>query len=237
MPSTQVIFEEIVNNNPNADINEIHGLVWERMQRYVRDYFARRVDTFLEPLTINDAAKRIVKDALLQPVVVGGVRYENFLVESGRRMSQSIQPRSGKSAELCGELALNREGLEKDVHYAVRDGRSDLTLHYPNIEDSEEIHRVEVKNMKIRERGVRGLAFDGDSLFGFFDSPGEFTVGEIEVIEESLETTGGYVYMPLDTLNIVQTETLAEPSVRLRSNTRFGSDMAVFVNTGELPDS
>jgi len=236
MPSTRAIYEEIVNNNSNADINEIHSLVWERMQRYVRDYYTRRVDAFLEPLNVNDGAKNIVKDALLEPVVVDGVRYGNFIVESSRRMSQSIQPRSGKAAELCGELALNREGLEKDVHYAVRDGRSDLTLHYPDIENSEEIHRVEVKNMKMRERGVRGLAFDGDSLFGFFDSPGEFTTGEMDVIEDALETTGGYVYMPSYTLNEIQSQILTEPSVRLRPNTRFGSDMAEFVQTGEIPE-
>jgi hypothetical protein len=41
-------------------------------------------------------------------------------------------------------------------------------------------HRIEVKNVKIRERATRGLLFDGDSLFGFFDDESEFTESNVE---------------------------------------------------------
>ncbi|MFW9889411.1 MAG: hypothetical protein ACFFER_14585, partial [Candidatus Thorarchaeota archaeon] len=192
-------------------------------------------DEFLEDLNITDSSKEKVRDALLAPITVNGKTYDNFMVEVGRRMSQSIQPRSGKSAELCAEIALEREGLKRDVHFTVRDERSDLTMHHPNIRKVEKTHRVEVKNLKIRERGVRGLVFDGDSLFGFFDDPGEFTAGNIDVMEKALGKTGGYVYLPPHTLEAITKERLVSPSKALRLNTRFGTDMASFVKSGAIP--
>jgi hypothetical protein len=37
-------------------------------------------------------------------------------------------------------------------------------VYYPDLRNQKSKHRVEVKNVKLRERGVRGLAFDGDSM-------------------------------------------------------------------------
>ena len=84
--------------------------------------------------------------------------------------------------------------------------------------------------------GVRGLSFDGDSLFGFFDDPYEFTEGELKVMEKELDKTGGYVYLPPDTLEMIEEELDVDLSHILRVNTRFGSDMAQFVRTGEIPE-
>jgi hypothetical protein len=237
MPPTRDIIDEILRKNPNLDTNEIHAETWDKMQRYRRKYFKRQVDAFLDPIGISKKAKQVIRKALIKSVTIDGVRYESFMVGIGRKMSQSIQPRSGKSAEYCGEIELVRNGLERDVHFAVRDERSDLTLFHPDIETSDEIHRVEVKNMKIRERGVRGLSFDGDSLFGFFDQPGEFTIGELTVMEKELAETGGYVYLPPDTLEIIEEDLDKDLSYILRTNTRFGSDMAEFVQTGEIPEN
>lgn len=237
MPPTRDIIDEILENNPNLDTNEIHAKAWNRMQKYRRKFFRKQVDTFLDPVAIPRKAKQIIRKALLKSVTIDGVKYESFLVGIGRKMSQSIQPRSGKSAEYCGEIELVRNGLERDVHFAVRDERSDLTLFHPDIKTSDEIHRIEVKNMKIRERGVRGLSFDGDSLFGFFDQPGEFTIGELKVMEKELTKTGGYVYLPPDTLEIIEEDLDKDLSHILRMNTRFGSDMAEFVKTGEIPEN
>lgn len=233
MPPTREIVNAVLIEDPDIDVNEIHSRTWDRMKKYRKAYFVEQIDAFLTPLRIPDKVRRIVRKALLKPTKINGVRYESFLVGIGRKMSQSIQPRSGKSAELCGEVSLAREELERNVHFAVRDKRSDLTLYHPDIDTAKKTHRVEVKNMKIRERGVRGLAFDGDSLFGFFDDPGEFTLGELRVIGDALEKTGGYVYLPPDTLEMI--ETPAELNHILRPNTRFGSDMAAFVRTGIIP--
>jgi hypothetical protein len=236
MPSTRNIIDEILKKNPNLDVNKIHSKAWERMQKYRSSYFKNQVGDFLDSLGVSESVKKIVGTALLKPVKIDGIKYENFIVGIGRRMSQSIQPRSGKSAEYCGEIELTRNGLERDVHFKVRDDRSDLTLYHPDIETANMFHRVEVKNMKIRERGVRGLSFDGDSLFGFFDEPEEFTAGELKEIEKALADTG-YVYLPPETLESIEEQLDKDLSHILRENTRFGSDMAEYVKTGEIPDN
>jgi hypothetical protein len=237
MPPTTDIIDEILKKNPNLDVNEVHSKTWDKMQKYRRKYFKEQVDDFLDQLEISANVKQVVRKALLKPVTIDGVWYESFLVGIGRKMSQSIQPRSGKSAEYCGEIELVRNGLERDIHFAVRDERSDLTLFHPDVETADVIHRVEVKNMKIRERGVRGLSFDGDSLFGFFDQPGEFTIGELKVMEKELAKTGGFVYLPPDTLEIIEEELDKDLSHILRENIRFGSDMSEFVRTGKIPEN
>ena len=235
MPATRTIMDDILAKNPNADINRLHSLTWERMQKYRRDYFAKQIDLFLEDIKIPDTAKKAVRKALIKPTIINGVEYENFLIGIGRKMSQSIQPRSGYSAEYCGQIALIQEGLEKDLHFSVRDKRSDLTLFHPDKDNQKKNHRVEVKNMKIRERGVRGLSFDGDSLFGFFDDPNEFTEGEMGVMEDALKETGGYIYMPPSTIEIIKSQVPKKLLHILRPNTQFGKDMAEFVNTGKIP--
>ncbi len=235
MPPTRDIIDEILRDNPKLDVNAIHARTWDKMKEYRSRYFKEQVDIFIDSLEISDEAKRIVRNALLEPVVIDDVEYESFLVGIGRKMSQSIQPRSGKSAEYCGEIELQRQGLERGVHFTVRNKRSDLTLYHPDLESPKATHRVEVKNMKIRERGVRGLSFDGDSLFGFFDEPGEFTEGELQVIERKLGQTGGYVYLPIGTLKSIEAKIDKDLNHILRENTRFGPDMAKFVQTGSIP--
>ena len=73
------------------------------------------------------------------------------------------------------------------------------------------------------------LAFDGDSLIGFFDQPSEFTASNIKVIDEHCKKTGGYCYIPKDTLKQIKHKT-----ERFKSNTEFAEDMKKFTKTGSI---
>jgi hypothetical protein len=90
-------------------------------------------------------------------------------------------------------------------------------------------HRIEVKNVKIRERATRGLLFDGDSLFGFFNDESEFTEPTVELIDNLCAKTGGYCYMPHATLNKIP-----HKAKRLRPNVAFAHDMLSFARTGKI---
>ncbi len=232
-PPTREIAEEILASDPNIDINELHSRIWKELRAHRQRYYGSRVDEFLQTIPIPDGARKKVRSALLRPVTVDGVEYSNFIEEVARRMSQSIQPRSGKSAEICAELALQRAGLKRGTHFTVRRNRTDITLHHPNVASCVMEHRVEVKNMKIRERGVRGLEFDGDTLFGFFDDPAEFTTDTIAVLQKKCTRSGGFVYMPPSTLRTVKLRHDQLPNI-FRENVRFGLDMSHFVKTGRI---
>ncbi len=234
IPPTRQIARSILARDPNIDINELHYQIWAEMRAYRQRYYASRVDELLQTIPISERARSEVRRALLRPVTVDGVQYSNFIEEVARRMSQSIQPRSGKSAEICAELALEREGLQRDEHFAVRKSRTDLTLYHPNVHSCVKEHRVEVKNVKLRERAVRGLVFDGDTLFGFFNDPDEFTADTIAVLEEKCRQSGGAVYVPPTTLQAIEQEHGRLLGI-FRENTRFGPDMSHFVKTGKIP--
>jgi len=92
-----------------------------------------------------------------------------------------------------------------------------------------DIDRLHEKTFKLRERGTRGLAFDGDSMIGFFNQPSEFTESNIKVIDEHCKHTGGYCYVPEDTLRQIKHKTK-----RFRPNTEFARDMENFTKTGSI---
>jgi hypothetical protein len=87
-----------------------------------------------------------------------------------------------------------------------------------------------MKNVSLRERATRGLAFDGDSLLGFFNQPNEFTESNVEVFENLCIKTGGYCYVPPKILEVIPYKTK-----RFKPNNQFGEDMAVFAKTGKMP--
>lgn len=234
LPSADDIVAEVVRKFKDLDVNGIHAKTYDSMLKHRNTYYARRVDELLDKLEIDEAARRTVQDALLSPITIEGVRYSNFMEEVARRMSQSMQPISGRIAEVCAEIELKRAGLRRDINYGIREKRTDITIYHPRRESGATKHRVEVKNMKLRERAARGLAFDGDSLFGFFDDAREFTSGNLEVINKTCVVTGGYVYVPPRTLEIIQEGHLVPVGDRLRPNTRFGQDMAEFAERGEI---
>jgi hypothetical protein len=90
-------------------------------------------------------------------------------------------------------------------------------------------HRIEVKNVSLRERGTRGFKFDGDSMFGFFNDHSEFTDTNIKIIDEQCRETGGYCYVPPALLEKIRNKTSGK---KFKSNEEFVSDMKRFTERG-----
>ena len=145
------------------------------------------------------------------------------------RVRQSIQPLSGSLAELCVEFALKNEGLKLNENYDRRKKHTDFIIYY--IKDKNKIHRIEVKNVSLRERGSRGLKFDGDSLAGFFNQEKEFTDENIKVIDDNLNYTKGYCYVPINTLHFI----LSHGGKRFKDINKLGEDMKYFTENGFMP--
>jgi len=221
---------EALIDNPNVDVNSLHQETFYLMIQYRSKYYERRVNEILSELNLPQEVHERVKRKLLEPIVVGNKEYSNFMEEVSRRVSQAFQPISGKLAELCAQRELERAGLMKDYHFTRRKERTDFIIYYPDLYSFKAKHRVEVKNVSLRERATRGLAFDGDSLFGFFNQLSEFTESNVKVLDALCAKTNGYCYIPPDMLRKI-------PYAKkcFRPNTQFGSDMAAFAKTGKIP--
>lgn len=230
IPSAEELIKEALISNPDIDVNTLHARTFELMVKYRAKYYEKRVDEVLNELNLPEDIRVKIKNKLLEPITVNGREYSNFMEEVSRRVSQAFQPISGNIAELCVERELTRAGLKKNLHFTKRKERTDFIIYHPNVHECKIRHRVEVKNVSLRERGARGLAFDGDSLFGFFNQPNEFTESNVKVIEELCLKTKGYCYIPPETLKKIPYHT-----TRFKSNTLFGQDMAFFVKNGKLP--
>lgn len=216
------------------------------MIHYRSKYYESKIDAFLSRLTLLDIPAEIktkLREEMLRPVVVGEREYSNFMEEASRRVSQTFQVISGNLAELCAQRELERVGLQENINFVVgkkKRLRTDFVIYYrkesilrayiQGTEPSQAQHRVEVKNVKLRERATRGLGFDGDSLFGFFNDAGEFSRGNVEVIDEFCQQRNGYCYIPPSTL-----AQMTYRGIRFRPNTQFGSDMLAFAQTGRIP--
>jgi len=229
IPSAESLFQEALQKDPEADVNALHSRTFELMVSYRSRYYESRVDSILSELGLPLDVHKMIKRKLLEPIVVGDKEYSNFMEEVSRRVSQAFQPISGNLAELCAERELLRSGLRRDIHYTRKKERTDIIIYYPTVRESQRRHRVEVKNVSLRERATRGLAFDGDSLFGFFNQRGEFTRSNVDVLDSLCQKTGGYCYLPHAIL-----ERLEYKGERFRPNINFGSDMARFVKKGRL---
>lgn len=233
IPSAKKLIEEALQSDPNLDVNALHSNTFELMIHYRSIYYESKVDAFLSRSSLSNIpieTKRKLREEMLKPLVAGGVEYSNFMEEASRRVSQSFQPISGKLAEICAQRELEKVGLEKDVHFTLRKERTDVIVYHPNIRSCQARHRVEVKNVKLRERAVRGLGFDGDSLFGFFDDVNEFSRGTVEIMDEICQDGNGYTYIPPSTL-----AQMTYRGNRIRPNTQFDRDMLAFVQTGRIP--
>ena len=244
VPSAESILKQALSINPNLDINALHEQTYRLMILHRSQYYERRVNEILSTLNLPNEVLEQIKKKLLEPITVGNITYSNFMEEVSRRISQSFQPISGQLAELCAQRELGKAGLKEGVNFTHREERTDFTIYYPqvhrfslknyasaNIQTSPvKKHRVEVKNVSLRERATRGLAFDGDSLLGFFNQPNEFTESNVQVFESLCLKTGGYCYVPPPILNEIPYKT-----TRFKPNTQFGEDMAVFARTGRIP--
>ena len=232
MPSSAEIVEEADKTNPKADINEVHEKTFELIKKYRKRYYEKKVEDLLLRENLEKVPKEIKEKfskELLKPIKIEDKEYGNFMEEASRRISQTFQVISGNIAELCVERELIKAGLDLKVHYTKRKERTDFTIFHPKIEKFKKKHRVEVKNVKLRERGTRGLAFDGDSMIGFFHQPSEFTFSNVEIIEKHCEKTGGFCYVPPGTLSKIK-----HKSSRFKSNKEFAKDMKKFAEIGSF---
>ncbi len=228
-PSASDLVKEAQSLEPK-DINQLHKKTYIIMLRYRRKYYQLKVDSFLNTTSLKEPQLSELREKLLSPIKVDNVKYSNFMEEASRRISQTFQVISGNIAELCVAAALEKIGLEEEVHYLRKKDRSDFTFYYPSIKSKVNAHRLEVKNVKLRERGTRGLAFDGDSMLGFFDDPAEFTADNIRVIDEHCKKTRGYCYIPPETLKQIKHKTQ-----RFKSNLEVSKDMKFFVENAAMP--
>lgn len=229
IPSAQTLLQEALELHPGIDVNSLHAEVFKLMVNYRSKYYEDSVDSFLSKLDLPNKLRGQIKREMLKPVMVEDKEYSNFMEEVSRRVSQAFQPISGSVAELCAERELIRVGLVKNVNFTRRRERTDIIVYYPNIHEVKLKHRVEVKNVKLRERATRGLLFDGDSLFGFFNDENEFSQSNVEIIDDLCEKTKGYCYIPSATLN-----KMVYKGTRFRPNTMFADDMLVFAKTGKI---
>lgn len=232
IPSSIEIVQEAEKDNPKADLNKIHSKTFELIKKYRQEYYKNKVDDLLSRGDLVDITKEVImkiEKELLKPIKVGDIEYSNFMEETSRRISQTFQVLSGNIAELCVERELIKAGLKLGVHYNKKTERADFIIFFPKKEGFKKRHRIEVKNVKLRERGIRGLAFDGDSMIGFFNQPSEFTASNIEVIEKHCKNTGGFCYIPPETLKRIK-----HKNSRFKSNTEFAKDMKKFVEAGVI---
>jgi len=232
IPSSRDLIDEALRNEGSMDINSLHEKVYELMILYRKEYYDKEVSKFLSRLDLADIPLEIknrIKDAMLKPVTKEDTTYTNIMEGISRPVSQTFQVISGTVAELCAENELIKNSLTKGIHYTRRKERTDFIIYHPNIESQRKRHRVEVKNVKLRERGTRGLAFDADSMLGFFDDASEFTDGNVKIIDDHCKKYGGYCYVPPEILDEIP------DNERFKSNTEFGHDMRYFVDNGHLP--
>ena len=217
----------IVNNK--SDILAIHAKTYEILKEEKEKYYKTELEKFLSSVDIPEEEKIKVENALLQKRKIDNKEYSNFMEEVAVRVRQSIQPLSGSIAELCVEFELNNQGLKLNENYDRRKNHTDFTIYY--IKDKNKIHRIEVKNIALRERGARGLKFDGDSLAGFFNQPKEFTDENIHMIDNNLNETKGYCYVPINTLNFIK----SKGGQRFKDINDLGKDMKYFSLNGIMP--
>lgn len=231
-PSAKEIIKEVERTNPKADINKLHALTFKTMIKYRDIYYQDKVNKFISRHSIANLSKETklkIKQELLKPIKGGDTWYSNFMEEASRRISQTFQTISGNIAELCVEKELINIGLDLGKNYLKKKEHTDLIIYYPQLLNYLKKHRIEVKNVSLRERATRGLQFDGDSMIGFFNDPSEFTSSNIDIIDEQCKKTGGYCYIPPSTLKIIKNKVKGK---RFKSNTKFASDMKKFVRTG-----
>jgi len=174
IPSAKELVQEAIKQKPSADVNDVHGLTYDLMMNYKMKYYVRKVEDFLSRMNLMDIPikqKKKLKNEMLKPITANEVEYANFMEEASRRVSQTFQVISGNIAELCVERELNEIGLLENVHYKKKLERTDFIIYSPTLTKAKAKHRIEVKNVKLRERGTRGLAFDGETQCLDFSTP------------------------------------------------------------------
>ena len=232
--SAKRAYSEALKRWPEADMNELHGKAYRFVQKQQQEHYEERVDAFLETVKFPIRSKTTLRKKMLAPKVGGGVPYDNFMDEAAKRLRQSTQTTSGYISEWCVQRELRKKGLEQNKHFRVRKEGSDIIVYYPNIDSEKKRHKIEVKNVKMRERGIRALVYGGDSLVGFFDEEGEFGTGTVKEINEYCRKTNGYAYVSPLIYNFLRNNKQLTGNTRFKLNTEIGKDMANFCNIGKI---
>lgn len=235
--NSKEIFEKaiksVVNSNEENDIVRIHEKSYEILKKEKEKYYKQEIENLLNSIDIPTEIKIKIEKAFLDRRILKktfkNVEYSNYIEEIVIKIRQSIQPVSGSIAELCINYLLEKEGLRKKEDYDTRKNHTDFIIYYKD--DPNKIHRIEVKNVSLRERGTRGLKFDGDSLAGFFNQTNEFTEENIKLIDSQLYQTGGYCYVPKKTLDHI----LNKGGKRFKDINSLGRDMKNFNLNGFIP--
>lgn len=233
-PSAKEIIDEAKKIKSSFGINQLHSASFELMLNYRKIYYNDKVENFLNRPSMHELTKEIkskIAEELLKPIKGGDVLYSNFMEESARRISQTFQSISGNIAELCVENELLNAGLKIKINYERRKEHTDLIIYYPQMSSYTKKHRIEVKNISLRERGTRGLGFDGDSMFGFFNDFTEFTDENIGFISNHCKKTDGYCYVPPAIMKDLGAKIRGK---RFKSNETFTADVKKFIKTGLL---
>lgn len=238
-PSAKELVEEAAKLVSGFDINDLHSATYGVMKKYLNEYYKMKVKGFLSrpeiKKSLDPKMELLLTKEMLKPLIIrdknGEKIYNNFMEEASRRISQTFQVISGNIAELCVEKEVRRQGLKQGLHYLKKNKRSDLTFYHSQVNKPKRNHRVEIKNVKLRERAVRGLSFDGDSLLGFFNDPSEFTRNTIDIFDEYCTQSGGYCYVPKEIISAISSKLTAK---RFKPNTEFAKDMVKFVKTGVI---
>ncbi len=231
-PSAKELLNEAKKINPNADINQLHALTYKLMIKYKNFYYQDKVKDFLNRSSffkLSSEIKKRISEELLKPMKGGDIFYSNFMEEASRRISQSFQPISGNLAELCVEKELIDAGLKLNINYVRKKEHTDFIIYYLELLTQLKKHRIEVKNVKLRERATRGFEFDGDSMIGFFNDPLEFTDSNIDIIEKHCKKTGGYCYIPPEIIKELGNKI---KNKRFKSNKEFIADVIKFIKRG-----
>ncbi len=231
-PSSKEIIKEAKSYNKKADINQLHAIAFDVMKKYRDIYYQNKVKDLLHRPSLANLPPKIIrkiKEELLKPIPIGNKLYSNFMEEASRRISQTFQVISGNVAELCVEEELKSIRLVQKVNYEKKKEHTDFIIYHPKKINYLKRHRVEVKNVALRERATRGLAFDGDSLIGFFNDASEFTSSQIDEIDQQCRKTDGYCYIPP---TIIKKLGVKLKNKRFKSNKNFASDMRRFADKG-----
>ena len=238
-PSAEALVKEAYSVLPKADLNSLHSTTFKVMLKYKQEYYKEKVKDFLNRVSVSRILSPKLKASLtvemLKPLSISNEKktivYSNFMEEASRRISQVFQPISGNVAESCIEIKIREEGLKKDINYKRKYDRSDFTFFHPDFKSPSNIQRIEVKNVALRERGVRGLSFDGDSMIGFFNDAKEFTRETVKIIDKHCRKYGGYCYVPPEVLKEILSKHKAK---RFKPNEEFVNDMKHFVESGTI---
>ena len=232
--SAELAYSEALGEIPSSDMNSLHELAYSFLQKQQRKHYKDEVDAFLNTLKLSSRTKTMLRRKLLQPVIVTGNDYQNFMEAAVERLKQSTKSTSGRIAEWCVQRELEKKGLRENEHFTLRKDKTDIVVYHPDIKRDKNRHRIEVKNVKMRERAIRALFYSADSLVGFFDDEGEFGASRVKEINEYCRKKTGYAYVSPLIYNFLRNSKQLTSNSRFKLNTEIGKDMAKFCKTGKL---